>query len=246
MHVLSLDCSGQFTGESLVGAFVDLGIKPSTFEWELGEIDLGDYHLHFDREEIAGVRAVRFGVHGGGSHSGSTTHHRSDHRSDHHDHASERISYVDLQKRVETGNLPEPLKSRSLGILGRLAAARGASAGQRIDQVEFSEADALESLVTTVLACIGLEQLQVSRIYFRQTIQGSGGQAPQNDPGPRTLTVASTSEEVKASPLGAAILAEFSADSVTPPKMKSSKSGCGLGPSGESGGILQATLGEVE
>ena len=41
LHTLLLEPSAHFTGELLVGLLCDLGVKPSTFEWELGKVDLG-------------------------------------------------------------------------------------------------------------------------------------------------------------------------------------------------------------
>jgi pyridinium-3,5-bisthiocarboxylic acid mononucleotide nickel chelatase len=246
MHVLSLDCSGEFTGESLVGALAGLGVTPSTFEWELGHIELGDYHLHFDREEIAGIRAIRFGVHGGAFHTDHAAHH---HTTDHH-HAKLQnehvlIGYPVLRKRLETASLSESLKSRCSSVLQRIAAARSESVGTTIDQVNFSEVEALESLVTLVLACVGLDQLQVPKIYFLQRKQSSNESAAQQAISRAILAKISASVTIEATPLGAALLAEFGTSLDTAPGMKSIKSSCGLGPSTESGALLQATLGEV-
>jgi pyridinium-3,5-bisthiocarboxylic acid mononucleotide nickel chelatase len=242
MHVLSLDCSGEFTGDSLIGALADLGVTPSTFEWELGRIELGDYHLHFDREEIAGARAVRFGVHGGMLHAD----HPTGHHPDHLQHAHDPAGYRDLRKKLETANFSESLKSPCLGILERIAVARSEPVGRKIDQMEFSEAEALESLVTIVLACVGLDQLQVAKIYFRQTQRTSGESAPQPTISQAILAKASISQSIEASPLGAAILVEFGITLDSPPKMKVLKTGYGLDPAAHSSGLLQATLGEAE
>jgi pyridinium-3,5-bisthiocarboxylic acid mononucleotide nickel chelatase len=242
MRVLSLDCSGEFTGELLVGALADLGVTPSTFEWELGRIELGDYHLHFDREEIAGTRAVRFGVHAGMLH---TDHHPTDPHPDRHRHEHNPVGYLGLREKLETANFSESLKSRCLGILERIGVARSEPAGTKIDQAEFSEAEALESLVTIVLACVGLDQLQVARIYFLQMKQRSGESASQDATGRALLAKVSISGSIEASPLGMAILAEFGVTPGTPANMKSIKSGYGLAPKAESGGLLHATLGEV-
>src|SRR3981189_2585866 len=83
MRIIWLDCRSEFSGEALVGALVDMGVSPSAFEWELGGVELGDHHLHFDREEIQDIRAVRFGVHGG------ILHVDHDHSSEHHHNHAE-------------------------------------------------------------------------------------------------------------------------------------------------------------
>src|ERR1700746_2765064 len=119
MRIIWLDCRSEFTGEILVGALTDLGVSPSTFEWELSGIELGAHHLHFDREEIQGVRGVHFGVHGGLLHVDHS--HTAEHP---HDHSrSDLITYTKLRTKIEGANAPDFVKSHSLGILHRIATA---------------------------------------------------------------------------------------------------------------------------
>ena len=167
MQILWLDCHSEFTGQALVGALADLGVSPSTFEWELSGFELGDHHLHFDREEIQGIRAVHFGVHGGALHMDDG--YSSEH---HHNHTqADLIPYTELRTQIEDARVSDFVKSHSLGILHRIAGAEGELNKTAIDQIEFPESDALEWLVTAVLSCIGLDQLQVRQIYFQQTGQ---------------------------------------------------------------------------
>ena len=56
MKVLFLDCFSGISGDMTVGALVDLGVKPSTLEWELSKLDLGDFHMHFDARAAAEYR----------------------------------------------------------------------------------------------------------------------------------------------------------------------------------------------
>jgi pyridinium-3,5-bisthiocarboxylic acid mononucleotide nickel chelatase len=246
MQILRLDCRSEFTGEALVGALADLGVSPSTFEWELSAVELGDHHLHFDREEIQGIRAVHFGVHGGALHVEDS--HSSGH---HHNHTpARRVRYAKLRTQIEGARVSDFVKSHSLGILHRIAGAEGELVKTAIDQIEFRESDALEWLVTAVLSCIGLDQLKVRQIYFQQTGQF---QSAERQPSPVALVRAifsktSINEQIEASPLGAAILAEFGAILATPSKLKSVKTGYGLSQEDAQRqlSILQATLGEVE
>jgi uncharacterized protein (DUF111 family) len=246
MRIIWLDCRSEFTGEALVGALVDLGVSPSTFEWELGGIELGDHHLHFDREEVQGIRAVHFGVHGG------ILHVDHDHTSEHHHNHSQAdlITYTRLRTQIEAAKVPDFVKSHSLGILHRIASAKAEVAETPLDQIEFPESAALEWLVTAFLSCIGLDQLQVSQIYFQQTGQVQPAERqPSNVALSRSIfSQASINEQIEATPLGAAILAEFSAILAAPPKLKSVKTGHGLGPETDQGkaAFLRATLGDVE
>src|SRR5271165_7561588 len=69
MRILYLDCFSGISGDMMVGALADLGITPSTFEWELSKLELGEYHLHFERQIRGGISGVKFNVHGGTTHA---------------------------------------------------------------------------------------------------------------------------------------------------------------------------------
>lgn len=76
-----------------VGALVDLGVKPSTLEWELSKLDLGDFHMHFDRAKRHEIEGVKFGIHEGATHGdecASEGHHHEHvhHHEDEHEHHS--------------------------------------------------------------------------------------------------------------------------------------------------------------
>ena len=81
MKVLFLDCFSGISGDMTVGALVDLGVKPSTLEWELSKLALGDFHMHFERGQRKGVEGVKFGIHEGATHT-----HDQDEKHEHHDH----------------------------------------------------------------------------------------------------------------------------------------------------------------
>ncbi len=88
MKILYLDCISGISGDMTVGALVDLGVKPSTLEWELSKLDLGDFHMHFEREQRHNIDGVKFGIHEGATH----THEQDEHGHGHdcgHDHGHE-------------------------------------------------------------------------------------------------------------------------------------------------------------
>src|SRR6202043_3316456 len=71
MRILYLDCFSGISGDMTVGALTDLGITPSTFEWELSKLNLEDCHLHFERQTRGGIAGVKFDVHSGATHEPS-------------------------------------------------------------------------------------------------------------------------------------------------------------------------------
>ena len=84
MKVLYLDCFSGISGDMAVGALVDLGIKPSTLEWELSKLEIGDFHLHFEREQRQNVAGVKFSIHEGATHTHDPDEAEEDHEHHHH------------------------------------------------------------------------------------------------------------------------------------------------------------------
>jgi uncharacterized protein (DUF111 family) len=68
MSVLYFDCFSGISGDMTVGALCDLGVKPSTLEWELAKLDLGNFHMHFDRQKRGEIEGVKFSIHEGATH----------------------------------------------------------------------------------------------------------------------------------------------------------------------------------
>lgn len=68
MKALYLDCISGISGDMMVGALLDLGVKPSALEWELGKLHIGDFHMHYDRAKRKDIEGVKFDIHGGATH----------------------------------------------------------------------------------------------------------------------------------------------------------------------------------
>lgn len=92
MKVLYLDCFSGISGDMTVGALCDLGVKPSTFEWELSKLELGAFHMHFERAKRKTVEGMKFGIHEGATHVHEEAAHDHEHGHAHeeggeHEHA---------------------------------------------------------------------------------------------------------------------------------------------------------------
>ena len=88
MRVLFLDCFSGISGDMMVGALCDLGVKPSTFEWELSKLGIGDFHMHFERAKRREIEGVKFGIHEGSTHvHDEEEHDQHEHAHGEHEHA---------------------------------------------------------------------------------------------------------------------------------------------------------------
>jgi uncharacterized protein (DUF111 family) len=90
MKTLFLDCVSGISGDMMVGALIDLGVKPSALEWELSKLNIGHFHMHFDRAKRKDIEGVKFDIHEGDTHVEHG--HKCDHDHDHehgHEHSHE-------------------------------------------------------------------------------------------------------------------------------------------------------------
>ena len=287
MRILYLDCFSGISGDMTVGALTDLGITPSTFEWELSKLDLGDCHLHFERQTRGGISGVKFDVHSGATHDASQnqdhhpheTHHpsapagnhehqRHDHEHHHHGHPIQHPSdhqphpsrsFSEIRELIEGSDLSGFVKQHATSIFRRIGKAESKIHGAPLEKVQFHEVGALDSIVDVVLSCVGLEALQIARIYFSSLVDGQGtfrsshGDYPL--PGPATLEILQGIPIRQAdipfeliTPTGAAIVAEFHHAVGLLPEMRPEKIGYGLGTRDLVGrpNALRAVLGHLE
>jgi uncharacterized protein (TIGR00299 family) protein len=259
MRILYLDCFSGISGDMMVGALADLGITPSTFEWELSKLELGDCHLHFERQTRGGISGVKFDVHGGATHAEAVpdTHSHESHHHEHSEASSRRFSQI--RELLQASGLSDFVKLHAIAIFRRIGEAEAKIHGVAIEEVQFHEVGALDSIVDVVLTCVGFEALQAARIYVSELVDGQGtfrcahGEYPL--PAPATLEilrnipirqVAVPFELI--TPTGAAIVAEFHHIVGAMPEMRPTKIGYGLGKRElfDRPNILRAVLGEVE
>jgi pyridinium-3,5-bisthiocarboxylic acid mononucleotide nickel chelatase len=300
MRILYLDCFSGISGDMTVGALTDLGITPSTFEWELSKLELGDCHLHFERQTRAGISGVKFDVHSGATHDSSQEphqghehhehehheheHHEHEHHGhehhehEHHEHEHHGHEHHDHQGLDHLGNQSRPsrsfseiraliagselsdfVKQHATSIFQRIGKAESKIHGASIEEVQFHEVGALDSIVDIVLSCVGFEALQIERIYFSSLVEGQGtfrsshGEYPL--PGPAALEILQGIPIRQANipfelitPTGAAIVAEFHHAVGVLPEMRPAKIGYGLGTRELPGrpNVLRAVLGHLE
>jgi len=284
MRILYLDCFSGISGDMFVGALTDLGVAPSVFEWELSKIALEDHHLHFERQERKGIEGVKFGVHAGAVHVHSEHEHHEDHDHQHkhddgdqhhdddhhhhhgHNHASDEQelvptgghrTYRDIVQLIDESDLSDFAKKHSLGVFRRLAVAEAKVHGCSIDDVHFHEVGALDSIVDVVLACVGIESLDVAEIRFSQLVDGQGsihcahGEYPIPSPATIEILTGLPLSQIAVpfeliTPTGAALVAEFQSSVGTFPAIRPIKTGYGLGSRdlAERANVLRAILGE--
>ena len=159
---------------------------------------------------------------------------------------------------LEASDLSDFVKKHALSIFHRVAVAEAKIHGVAVEAIGFHEVGALDSIADIVLACAGIEELGVERVYLGKLADGHGwvdcahGRFPI--PAPATLEilrgipVGQIDEPFEfITPTGAAIAAEFGRGFGVMPAMTIEKIGYGLGNRQLENrpNVLRAVLGEL-
>jgi uncharacterized protein (TIGR00299 family) protein len=297
MRILYVDCFSGISGDMIVGALADLGVTPSTFEWELSKMELGDFHLHFERQVRRGIAGVKFDIHSGSTHVEKEPHSHDEHDASHHDHSHKREldssedaehthndhrnhlqqdegdqplqqtqggrsqgrGISGIRNLIQKSELSDFVKKHAISIFQRIGEAEAKIHGTSIEQVHFHEIGALDSIADIVLASVGIEALQIERVYFSSLHDGQGtfscshGQYPLPSPATFEILKGISISQVSApfeliTPTGAAIVAEFQHSVGILPSMRPEKIGYGVGQRDlpDRPNALRAVLGQLE
>lgn len=231
MSTLYIDNTANgLSGDRLVGALCHLGVAPSTLEWELSKLELGDFHMHFERQP--GAEGIAFSIHAGATHQhghdtkpcgcgGEHGHHH------HHHHHEEQPSLAEVEAQLAASELSDFVKTHAAAIFRRIAEAAGQLHGQPAEAITLPQSERLNAVAQVVGICAGLEQLGVDKVVFAPLA------VSQHAPLSREiLKEASVIEDPNlapdaVTPIGAAFAAEFGASTGEEPA--NGKTGIGIG-----------------
>lgn len=248
MRILYLDATAGIAGDMTVAALLDLGVPLSYLKSELDKLGLPDGAFSLTEEQVqrGGMTGRYFEVH--------LPHQHGHQHHDHHDHRS----YGDISQMIAASSLAGHVKELSQKIFLHLAEAEAKAHQVAVEQVQFHEVGAVDSIVDIVGTAIGLDWLKVDRVYCSVVPLGGGfvqtahGRLPVPAPATAELlkglavhTDCGTGERV--TPTGAAILAALAAPRGGMPEMTIIKTGHGAGSRDftDCPNILRGFLGEL-
>jgi uncharacterized protein (TIGR00299 family) protein len=231
-----------------VAALLDLGLPLEHLNNELAKLGLpdGSYRLSEEQVQRGGLTGRHFTVQLPHSHE----HH--DHGHHHHRH------YAAIREMIAASSLTDRAKELAQRIFLRLAEAEAKAHQVAVDQVQFHEVGAVDSIVDIVGTAIGLDYLAIENLYCSAVPLGGGfvetahGRLPVPAPATAELlkglavhTNCGTGERV--TPTGAAILAALAEPGSSMPGMTIKKIGHGAGSKdfADCPNILRGFLGEL-
>jgi pyridinium-3,5-bisthiocarboxylic acid mononucleotide nickel chelatase len=169
----------------------------------------------------------------------ATAHHSEQH---HHHYDTPQRNLPQIEKLIEAANLPPRATQWSLDIFRQLAIAEGAVHGIDPSEVHFHEVGAVDAIVDIVGTCLGLDYLDVAKIYCSPlptgggTVRAAHGILPV--PVPAVLKLFSSrnvpiySNQIDrelVTPTGAAIAVTLATEFGAPPAMQLQQIGLGAG-----------------
>jgi uncharacterized protein (TIGR00299 family) protein len=163
--------------------------------------------------------------------------------SDHHHHYdTPQRNLPQIEKLIEAANFPARATQWSLDIFRRLAIAEGAVHGIDPSEVHFHEVGAVDAIVDIVGTCLGLDYLDIAKIYCSPlptgggTVRAAHGILPVPVPAvlklfsSRNVPVYSNKiDRELVTPTGAAIAVTLATEFGSPPAMQLQQIGLGAG-----------------
>ncbi len=156
MKIAYFDCFSGCSGDMLLGAFIDAGFELKALKQGLRSLDLGNYELKAEKVVKSSITATKFDV---------IINENSQHS---HRPLSE------ILKIIGSSRLSKNIKKKSSDIFQKLGEAEAGIHGISIEDVEFHELGAIDTIVDIVGTLLALEYLGVEQTYASSLPIGSG------------------------------------------------------------------------
>ena len=238
-----------------LGALIDLGTDKKVFLTELEKLHLEGYEIAFETTQRNAITATHVNVILTGQEQAHAHTHIHEHIHDHghthehdhehsHDHECGHFhrSFRDIRQMIQNSELSKEVKDLSLRIFTRVARAEAKVHHKDIEEVQFHEVGAVDSIVDIVGSAILITMLKPDRICASVVQDGHGFVHCQHGmlsvPVPAVCEIFAESDALihqidvdteLVTPTGAAIISELADSFGTMPVMTIDKMGWGAG-----------------
>jgi uncharacterized protein (TIGR00299 family) protein len=194
MRIAYLDCFSGISGDMFLGALIDVGVSPKTFEDAVEALGVGA-RLEISRVNRSGIGATRIDVIANGerdlprqagqvpvphqfghshdhshSHGGAAHTHPVAHG---HDHDAGR-GLNETREIIRKARISESAKKTAIAMFENLGQAEAKIHNVPIEKIHFHEVGAVDALVDIVCASVGAEALAVDDIVCSPLNVGGG------------------------------------------------------------------------
>ena len=247
VKIAYLECPTGIAGDMCLGALIHCGLPWQYLIDRLSSLGIeSEYQLRTKKVIRNGQSATKVYV------DLSHEHHHS-----HHHHSVRHLP--EIRNLIKNAGLPDRVKQWSLDVFQQLAIAESIVHGIPPEKVHFHEVGATDAIIDIVGTCIGLDWLNIDRLYCSAMPTGGGTVKAAHGilsvPVPAVVNLWQTREvpiysngirKELVTPTGAAIAVTLAEDFGEPPAMKLSKIGLGAGSRDlEIPNILRLWIGEA-
>ncbi len=152
---LHIDGASGAAGDMVLGALIHLGVPRALFDEAFDRIGLGRERLSVEPVVKHGLAAINVTI-------------------DAHHHGHDHVRHADIAARLRGAGLDPAVLARALDIFQRLAEAAATLHGVPVDEVEFHEVGAIDSIADVVGAAVGLDYLAPSSVTASAIALGHG------------------------------------------------------------------------
>lgn len=238
MKIAYFDCFTGAGGDMIVASMLDAGLDSKFLKAQLATLEIKNLDIEIAETNRAGLRALCF--------KPIAPEHKENRNLD------------DIKKIITQSRISKQAKQIAITIFEKLAKAEAAVHGKAPADVHFHETGAIDSIVDIVSASVGIEALELEKIYCSALSVGGGsincthGLLPVPAPATAELLkgipiVAGPVQAELLTPTAAAILTTI-VDEFTPlPAMKIERTGYGAGSmdSKEFPNVLRLIIGQA-
>jgi hypothetical protein len=261
LKIAHFDCFSGISGDMCLGALVDAGVSLKNLVRELKKIPVRGYEIHAKKVKRAGVAATKVDViqkakskeqraksnnppnpplakGGEGGFLAKGGKGGFEHGAKSEEQGAKR--WKDIEKIIQNSSLSKEIKEKGLKIFERLFKAEAKVHGDVFDSVHLHELGAVDCLIDVFGTIIGLDILEVEKVYSSPVNLGSGSiktahgilpvPAPASAEILKGVPVYSTDSNYElTTPTGAALVKEFSSKFGSIPLMNIKTIGLGAG-----------------
>lgn len=222
MRIAYFDCFAGASGDMILGALVDAGVRIEELNAEIGRLPLEDISIQAETVTKSGIGGTRITVVAGDSH--------------HHAHRH----LQDLEAIVQGSGLNNATQEKCVTVFRKLAEAEARVHRTTVNAVHFHEVGAVDTIVDVVGTVVGLELLGVEVIHCSPMNVGGGmvrcahGELPVPAPATAELikgkpVYSSAVNSELLTPTGAVLLTTLASEFGTLPPMTVESTGYGAG-----------------
>ncbi|MDP4178151.1 MAG: nickel pincer cofactor biosynthesis protein LarC [Bacillota bacterium] len=157
MKVLYYDCFSGISGDMNLGAMIDIGVDKNYLEKELLKLKIKDYSIKINKDARKGISGIKVDV------ITQETHVQHFHR-----------GLKEIKEIIGDSELNDNVKNISINIFNNLGEAEAKIHNKNINEIEFHEVGAVDSIIDIVGAAICFDYLKVDKIMSSSIELGGG------------------------------------------------------------------------